>query len=121
MVKNPLSRGDASPLTGQDCTSIEGVHAVSCVSGRCAVTSCNDGWVVDAKGDSCSQDRTSAATALNVAAGAMKYSLGSRSPLKARPEPKDESKPEIRDIVTPGHEGEGSKEHSNYYGAAYYA
>ncbi|KAH9925828.1 uncharacterized protein B0H18DRAFT_1008577 [Fomitopsis serialis] len=39
--------------TGVDCSSISGVAGVSCVAGRCAVSSCGAGWVVNSSGDGC--------------------------------------------------------------------
>lgn len=114
MVQSPFKGSDSR--IGTDCTSIEGVHGVSCVSGSCSVTSCKDGWVVNDDRNGCSQDRTSAASAFNVATAAMEYSaLGVRSPLKARPEPKDGPKDE------PKSDGEGAEMHSGYYSSAWYA
>ncbi|EJU06065.1 hypothetical protein DACRYDRAFT_19383 [Dacryopinax primogenitus] len=39
--------------TGIDCTSLEGVEDVACVSGFCTVYSCRDGFTVAADGQTC--------------------------------------------------------------------
>jgi len=36
--------GCVSEGTGQDCTAIEGARIFSCISGRCAVDACNEGY-----------------------------------------------------------------------------
>ncbi|KAJ7155109.1 hypothetical protein C8R46DRAFT_911118, partial [Mycena filopes] len=43
----------AMPSTGQDCSVIPNVNAVSCSMGRCVVTECRKNYVVSAEGDSC--------------------------------------------------------------------
>ncbi|KAG8936453.1 hypothetical protein FRC02_001871 [Tulasnella sp. 418] len=35
-----------SPTSGRDCTSIEGVDAVSCIQGKCVVHSCQQGYAM---------------------------------------------------------------------------
>ncbi|KAH9829893.1 uncharacterized protein C8Q71DRAFT_862985 [Rhodofomes roseus] len=39
--------------SGVDCSSLPGVSRVSCVAGRCAVSSCSAGWVANTSGDGC--------------------------------------------------------------------
>lgn len=50
-IPNPFL--GATTAAGTDCSSIPGVNRVSCVTGRCAVYSCGEGWVVNGSGDGC--------------------------------------------------------------------
>ncbi|KZT70584.1 hypothetical protein DAEQUDRAFT_725111 [Daedalea quercina L-15889] len=45
--------GGTAAATGIDCSAIPGISRVACVSGRCAVTSCAQGWDVNSTGDGC--------------------------------------------------------------------
>ncbi|KAJ7187958.1 hypothetical protein C8R46DRAFT_1053178 [Mycena filopes] len=48
----------APSSTGQDCSAIPDVDAVSCSKGRCLVTACHGNMTVSALGDSCVDSQT---------------------------------------------------------------
>ena len=119
-------------MIGRDCSAIEGVHAVSCVSGRCSVTSCNDGWTVNSVGDGCFPiPSPQTVPTLNVAAQTVQYSaLNLRSDPVERPDPiKPEPKvdvpglldPDVAGAKAPGPKVENGPEmHAGYYANAWF-
>ncbi|KAJ3541449.1 hypothetical protein NM688_g6080 [Phlebia brevispora] len=118
VVPNPFLQNDASSPFGRDCTAIEGANVVSCISGACAVTSCNEGWELNNRGDGCVevQGRT-AASALGMVAQAMAYSgLTGRAP-QSNPRPYPAA--ERREHGEAEHKVE--KPEAEYYNNAWFA
>ncbi|OBZ77311.1 Protein priA [Grifola frondosa] len=53
IIPNPFSLASNLRVSGRDCTTISGVHDVSCVAGRCMVQSCAIGWTINTDGEGC--------------------------------------------------------------------
>jgi len=71
MIPNPFLLASSVSPVGVDCTSIDHVDSVSCVSGQCIVESCEKGWEVSEGSAGCVAPTSSSAQLLSIFANAV--------------------------------------------------
>ena len=54
-IEPSLASPFGGPTNGTDCSSLEGIEDVSCISGSCVVHACRPGYAISAEGDSCAR------------------------------------------------------------------